>query len=143
MDLKFVKDVQRIEVEHAQNIYNIENQRLNVLQKMANESLLRFPPKYAKVLNESNIQSAKIYLNELIGDREENIMENMHDFKHVFCESGMVYGKDRNGYYVLCIDKEDFNKLYEVLQNIGYMKDEIFSVVMPQILDRRGMIQKL
>ena len=143
MDLKFVKDVQRIEVEHAQNIYNIENQRLNVLQKMANESLLGFPPKYAKVLNESNIQSAKIYLNELIGDREENIMENMHDFKHVFCESGMVYGKDRNGYYVLCIDKEDFNKLYEVLQNIGYMKDEIFSVVMPQILDRRGMIQKL
>jgi hypothetical protein len=64
----------------------------------------------------------------------------MVDFTHAFSESGLVYGRDKNGYYVLCIDQEDFNRLYTTMQSVGYQRDEVMATVMPQLLDRTMII---
>lgn len=103
-ELKHAEDVSRIEVEHARNIARIENARLDTLQKMANEGVARLPEKYRGVLNESNISQAKIYVNNLVGQEDRHLIGGMVDFNHAFAESGLVYGRDKNGYYVICID---------------------------------------
>jgi hypothetical protein len=41
---------------------------------------------------------------------------------------------------MLCIDRDDFNKIMIALQNAGYMKDELLGTLMPQILNRTGML---
>ena len=140
LELKHAEDVSRIELEHARNVNKIENMRIETLRKMANEGRSVLPEKYRKVLNESNIQKAKIYLNNLVGPEDRHILNGMVDFNHAFSESGLVYGRDKNGYYVICIDEEDFNRLYTVMQNTGYHRDEVIATVMPQLLDRTMII---
>ena len=140
LELKFAENKSNEEILYARNINNLENSRLDVLSKMNNEGFRRLPDKYVNFLNESNIHLAKIYINELIANDDEHILKDMNDFKRAFRDSELVYGQDRNGYYTLCIDKEDFNKLYNKLETIGYMRDEIFASVMPQILDRSSML---
>lgn len=128
-----------LDLKYAQDIHRIEDNRIQLLRQMANESY-DLPEKYAH-LNESNIHQAKIYMGNLIQNDEFHIMKDMRDFKKVFADSDMLYGKDKNGYYVVCIDQEDFNKMYSTLQEEGYLRDEIISTVMPQILNRSTMIQ--
>jgi hypothetical protein len=140
LELKHAEDINRIELEHARNVNKIENMRLETLRKIANEGRSVLPEKYRKVLNESNIQKAKIYLNNLVGPEDRHILSGMVDFNHAFSESGLVYGRDKNGYYVICIDEEDFNRLYTVMQNTGYHRDEVIATVMPQLLDRTMII---
>ena len=140
LELKHAEEVNRIELEHARNVNKIENMRLETLRKMANEGLMRLPEKYRKVLNESNIAKAKIYVNNLVGPEDRHILTGMVDFNHAFSESGLVYGRDKNGYYVLCIDQEDFNRLYSTMQSVGYHRDEVMATVMPQLLDRTMII---
>lgn len=138
LELSHIQKICSIELDHATKVANLETERINVLSKINNESWgNRLPSKY-KILNESNVQNAKIYIDLLIGD--DMIITGMPDFKNVFKDSDMVYGKDKKGYFVICIDREDFEKLYKVLMEIGYRKDEIFSVVMTQVLDRSDMI---
>lgn len=140
LELKYAEAMAKLEVEHARNIHRIENERLQIFSKMNNESINRLPLKYRRFLNESNIHQAKIYMGTLVQNDDEHIIKDMNDFKRVFRDSALVYGKDKNGYYTLCIDQEDFDKLYNTLQEAGYMRDEIFAVVMPQVLDRSSMI---
>lgn len=140
IDLKYAEEMAKIEVEHAKNIHKIETGRLQIISNMNNENLNRLPLKYRRFLNESNIHQAKIYMGSLIQNDDEHIIKDMNDFKKVFRDSSLVYGKDKNGYYTLCIDQEDFDKLYSTLQEVGYMRDDIFAVVMPQVLDRSSMI---
>lgn len=137
--LNIKKKIIDLDFKYAQDIYRIENNRIQLLRKMANESF-DLPEKY-KHLNESNIHQAKIYMGNLIQNDEYHIMKDMRDFKKVFGDSDMLYGKDKNGYYVVCIDQDDFNKMYSTLQEEGYLRDEIISTVMPQILNRSTMIQ--
>lgn len=135
MNLKYAQDLNRIELEHAQKLYKIESDRLQVLSTMNNESFSKLPGKYS-ILNESNIQSAKIYVNPLIGDEYYQAIHNMNDFNYVFEQSSLLYGKDRKGYYVLCIDNDDIARLYETMESVGYSHDAVFSTIMPQLLER-------
>ena len=145
IELKKAQDIQKTELEYAQNLYKIEIAKIQILAD-ANASTVaekwdRIPEKYRNVLNESNIHLAKIYLKTLVNnDDEDSIMKDMRDVIRVFKDSQLVYGKDKTGHYVICIDQDDFNKLYATLQNAGYMRDDIFAVVMPQVLDRSSMI---
>lgn len=139
LDMKFAEDINNIEVNHARKVNTIENNRLQILSRMNNEGFLRLPEKY-HFLNESNVQQAKIYLNNLVRNDDDFIIRDMNGFKRVFKDSDMVYGKDKTGYYVLCVDTDDFNKLYNTMEEAGYLRDEIFSTVMPQVLDRSGML---
>lgn len=139
LDMKFAEDINNIELNHARKVNTIENNRLQILSRMNNEGFLRLPEKY-RFLNESNVQQAKIYLNNLVRNDDDFIIRDMNGFKRVFKDSDMVYGKDKTGYYVLCVDTDDFNKLYNTMEEAGYLRDEIFSTVMPQVLDRSGML---
>lgn len=137
--LNIKKKIIELDYKYAQDIHRIEDNRLQILRRMANESFT-IPEKYSH-LNESNIHQAKIYMGNLIQNDEYHIIKDMRDFKKVFGKSEMLYGKDQNGYYVVCIDQDDFNKMYSTLQEEGYLRDEIISTVMPQILNRSTMIQ--
>lgn len=104
------------------------------------ESMYKLPGKY-KILNESNIHSAKVYINALVSNDEYHIMKGMVDVKRVFRTSQLFYGKDSEGYFVLCIDQEDFDRLYKALQEAGYSRDEIIDAIMPQVFDRRELVK--
>lgn len=137
--LNIQKKILDLDFKYAQDINRIENNRLQILRKMANETY-ELPEKY-RHLNESNINQAKIYVNKLVQNDEYHLMKGMTDFKKVFSNSELVYGKDKNGYYVLCIDQDDFNKMYDTLQEEGYLRDEIISTIMPQLLDRTAIVK--
>lgn len=124
----------------SQNQFELQ---LLQLQQKVNENLLhttKIPEKY-KSLNESNIQNAKIYLNNLVGNEDIYIIKGMADFKRALYKSELLYGKDKEGYFVICIDNEDFNKLYKAMGLVGYTRDRIIDAILPQVLDRGNMIQ--
>lgn len=137
LDYEHVQKMCNIELNHAKKVLDIENKKIDVLNKMATERYYTYPGKYS-VLNESNVHNAKIYLDELIGEGE--IITGMPDFKNAFKDSDLIYGKDKKGYYVICIDREDFDRLYNTLGAIGYRRDEVFSIVMTQVLDRSDLL---
>lgn len=138
--LNIMKKINDITKQHAIDIANFQDQKLAQLQKLSqtNESYYKIPEKY-KWLNESNIHTAKIYMGDLIDD--DHILKGMSDFKRAFKDTDLLYGKDRNGYFLIAVDKEDFDKVYDTLEEVGYLRDEIIDTVMPQLFDRHEMIQ--
>lgn len=138
--LNIMKKINDITKQHAIDIANFQDQKLAQLQKLSqtNESYYKIPEKY-KWLNESNIHTAKIYMGDLIDDN--HILKGMADFKRAFKDTDLLYGKDRNGYFLIAVDKEDFDKVYDTLEEVGYLRDEIIDTVMPQLFDRHEMIQ--
>lgn len=140
--LNIMKKINDITKQHAIDIANFQDQKLAQLQKLSqtNESYYKIPEKY-KWLNESNIHTAKIYMGDLIAPDDDHILKGMADFKRAFKDTDLLYGKDRNGYFVVCVDQEDFNTLYDTLEENSYLRDQIIDTVMPQLFDRHEMIQ--
>lgn len=139
LELKYAQDINRIELNHAMKVNAIENTRLQILSKMNNEKFSGLPAKY-RSLNESNINQAKLYMNTLISEDDETPIRGMVDFKRCFQDTDIVYGKDKTGFYMLCLDRDDFNKIMSALQSAGYMRDELLGTLMPQILNRTAML---
>ena len=140
--LNIMKKINDMTKQHAIDKANFEDQKLAQLQKLSqtNESYYKIPEKY-KGLNESNIHTAKIYLGNLIAPDEDHILKGMADFKRAFKETNLLYGKDRQGYFVIAVDKDDFDTLSDTLEETGYLRDEIIDIIMPQLFDRHEMIQ--
>ena len=138
--LNIMKKINDITKQHAIDIANFQDQKLAQLQKLSqtNESYYKIPEKY-KWLNESNIHTAKIYMGDLIDD--DHILKGMADFKRAFKDTDLLYGKDKNGYFVVCVDQEDFNTLYDTLEENSYLRDQIIDTVIPQLFDRHEMIK--
>ena len=137
--LNIMKKINDITKQHAIDIANFQDQKLAQLQKLSqtNESYYKIPEKY-KWLNESNIHTAKIYMGDLIDD--DHILKGMVDFKRAFKDTDLLYGKDRNGYFLIAVDKEDLDKVYDTLEELGYLRDEIIDTFIPQVLDRTKFI---
>ena len=140
--LNIMKKINDITKQHAIDIANFQDQKLAQLQKLSqtNESYYKIPEKY-KWLNESNIHTAKIYMGDLIAPDDQHILKGMTDFKRAFKDTDLLYGKDKNGYFVVCVDQEDFNTLYDTLEENSYLRDQIIDTVIPQLFDRHEMIQ--
>lgn len=140
--LNIMKKINDITKQHAIDIANFQDQKLAQLQKLSqtNESYYKIPEKY-KWLNESNIHTAKIYMGDLIAPDDDHILKGMADFKRAFKDTDLLYGKDKNGYFVICVDQEDFNTLYDTLEENSYLRDQIIDTVIPQLFDRHEMIQ--
>lgn len=140
--LSIMKKINDITKQHAIDIANFQDQKLAQLQKLSqtNESYYKIPEKY-KWLNESNIHTAKIYMGDLIAPDDEHILKGMADFKRAFKDTNLLYGKDRQGYFVVSVDKDDFDQLYDTLEEQGYLRDDIIDTIMPQLFDRHDMIQ--
>ena len=129
--LNILLSISRKEKEKADKKNRFEETILQLKLKV-NESMQRiFPEKY-RHLNESNIHTAKIYMRNLVANDEEHIIKGMADFKRAFGKSDLLYGKDKEGYFVICIDQEDFDKMYNTLEETGYMRDTIIDNIMPQ-----------
>lgn len=139
--LNIMKKINDITKQHAIDIANFQDQKLAQLQKLSqtNESYYKIPEKY-KWLNESNIHTAKIYMGDLIAHDDDHILKGMADFKRAFKDTDLLYGKDRNGYFLIAIDKDDMTKAFDTLEEIGYLRDEILDTMLPQVLDRTKMI---
>lgn len=138
--LNIMKKINTMNRQYYTNICNIEDKRIALLTKLSQikENYYKVPDKY-KNLNESNIHTAKIYMKDLINDNQ--ILKGMVDFKRVFKETNLLYGKDREGYFIVALDSEDFNQATDALEEVGYLRDEILDTIMPQVLDRHMMIQ--
>jgi len=98
------------------------------------------PAKY-QFLNESNVQNAKVYITKIFENDYQQRIKGMVDFKKAFVNSNLLYGKDKDGYFVICLDQEDLNKLTTTLTEIGFDKDEIYSVVLSQMFDRSDLVK--
>ena len=48
-----------------------------------------------------------------------------------YATKSVIYGKDKKGYFAVCIDQEDFDRMYNALQEIGYTRDIIIDAIMP------------
>lgn len=133
-DKKF--EYYKLENEYDNKIFQLQKKLVESMQS----AYLRIPEKY-RGLNESNIQNAKIHVTKLIDDDVQERIKGMVDFKKAFSKSDLLYGKDKEGFYAVCVDEDDLNKLTNTLMEIGYLKDDIYSVVLSQVFDRSGLVK--
>ena len=140
--LMLLKKINDLTKKYNKDVTDIEDQRISLLSKLAQakESYYNVPDKY-KYLTESNIHTAKIYMRNLVGTDGNQILKGMADFKRVFKNTNLLYGKDRDGYFIVALDSDDFNEATEALEEVGYLRDEVLDTIMPQVLDRHTMIQ--
>ena len=137
--LTVLLNISKKEKEKADKKNQFEENILQ-LQLKVNESMRRVLPEKYRNLNESNIHTAKIYMRDLIGNDDNHIIKGMVDVKRAFGKSNLLYGKDKEGYFVVCIDQEDFDKMYNTLEETGYVRDTIIDNIMPQLFDRKEMV---
>ena len=137
--LTVLLNISKKEKEKADKKNQFEENILQ-LQLKVNESMRRVLPEKYRNLNESNIHTAKIYMRDLIGNDDNHIIKGMVDFKRAFGKSNLLYGKDKEGYFVVCIDQEDFDKMYNTLEETGYVRDTIIDNIMPQLFERKEMV---
>lgn len=122
--------------EYDNKIYQLQAKLVESIQ-IARDTL---PEKY-QGLNESNVQNAKVYITKIFENDYQQRIKGMIDFKKAFANSNLLYGKDKDGYFVVCLDQDDLNKLTNTLIEIGYDKDEIYGVVLSQMFDRSDLVK--
>lgn len=99
---------------------------------------LNMPDKLVYLINESAVSKCKIYITDLIG--EGMPIFNKYSMNRCFKNTNLIYGKDRNKYFVVLVDEDDVNELYDALISVGYEKEDIQTVILSQLLNRRHMV---
>lgn len=141
--LNIRKKINDLKKQHYNQLASLEDQKLSILSKLSESNHIRYtlPEKY-KGLNESNIHTAKIYMGDLVGtDTKKSILKGMADFKRAFKDTNLLYGKDRQGYFLIILDQDDMDTMYNALDEVGYLRDDIIDTVMPQLFNRCNLIQ--
>ena len=133
-DAKF--NMAKKENEYDNKIFQLQAKLVESIETARRE----LPLKY-QALNESNIQNAKVYLNKIFDNDYQERIKGMVDFKKAFANSNLLFGKDKGGYFAVCVDQEDMNKLTNTLIEVGYNKDDIYSVVLSQMYDRSDLVK--
>ena len=137
------KEVSDAKFELAKKSNEYDNKIFQLQAKLVEgieAAQISLPEKY-RSLNESNIQNAKVYLNKIFENDFQQRIKGMVDFKKAFADSNLLFGKDKGGYFAVCVDQEDMNKLTNTLIEIGYGKDDIYSVVLSQMFDRSDLVK--
>lgn len=141
--IQAMKEVSDAQFELAKKKNEYDNKIFQLQAKLVEGIQLAFnnlPEKYRN-LNESNVQNAKVYISKIFENDYQQRIKGMVDFKKAFANSNLLYGKDKEGYFVVCVDQEDLNKLTNTLIEIGYDKDEIYGVVLSQMFDRSDLVK--
>ena len=133
-DAKF--NMAKKENEYDNKIFQLQAKLVESIETARRD----LPLKY-QALNESNIQNAKVYLNKIFDNDYQERIKGMVDFKKAFANSNLLFGKDKGGYFAVCVDQEDMNKLTNTLIEVGYNKDDIYSVVLSQMFDRSDLVK--
>ena len=85
--------------------------------------------KYGQYLTESKIAACKIYIDPIIDTEDrcyrEFLFPSKVDFNKLFKDTGMIYGSDKKGWFVLCVDSEDVEQMTDILVSIGIEKRDI------------------
>lgn len=89
------------------------------------------------ILNESQLEKSKIYIpSDYIAP--EKPIHSLPSFKRIMSKAhDLVYGKDKKGYFVCCIDQDDIDLLFDVLADSGYEREEVASWLITVLSDRR------
>lgn len=137
--LKIETEMQRIEKMHFDTTYDLKNQilqRKNQLSALKEAYTYKIPFKY---IYESSLTKSKIYLDRnFIGLNLP--IQNAHDFKRIFKNSNLIYGKDKGGYYICCLDQDDIDEAISLLEAAGYDKEELLEWIIPALCDRRQLL---
>lgn len=133
-DAKF--NMAKKENEYDNKIFQLQAKLVESIETARRELSLKY-----QRLNESNIQNAKVYLNKIFDNDYQERIKGMVDFKKAFANSNLLFGKDKGGYFAVCVDQEDMNKLTNTLIEVGYNKDDIYSVVLSQMFDRSDLVK--
>lgn len=139
--------INNLEKELADKTANIDSQIIQRKKALASEVIAEslnaglIPNKYHKyVLNESKLNQAKVYLDDIIfNENYDQIIYSLTDFKKLFSKSNLLYGKDKQGYFVVCADTEDYKIISSILRAIGYDKQDIETVLLPQVFEKIKM----
>ena len=139
--------INNLEKELADKTANIDSQIIQRKKALASEVIAEslnaglIPNKYHKyVLNESKLNQAKVYLDDIIfNENYDQIIYSLTDFKKLFSKSNLLYGKDKQGYFVVCADTEDYKIISSILRAIGYDKQDIEMVLLPQVFEKIKM----
>lgn len=139
--------INNLEKELADKAANIDSQIIQRKKALASEVITEslnaglIPDKYHKyVLNESKLNQAKVYLDDIIfNENYDQIIYSLTDFKKLFSKSNLLYGKDKQGYFVVCADTEDYKIISSILRAIGYEKQDIETVLLPQVFEKIKM----
>lgn len=141
--IQAMKEVSDAQFELAKKKNEYDNKIFQLQAKLVEGIQLAFnnlPEKYRN-LNESTVHNAKVYITKIFENDYQQRIKGMADFKKAFAHSNLLYGKDKDGYFVVCLDQEDLNKLTSTLTEIGYDKDEIYGVVLSQMFDRSDLVK--
>lgn len=129
--------------EKLKSAHELECLIIQAKQKLVESNMLVGLPIKYKMLSESNIHNAKIYIDKLVDDDQESEapIKDMRSFKKVFKKSNLLYGKDSTGYFAVCVDKQDFEKITDTLEEVGYLRTDIIDAIMPQLFNRSDMVK--
>lgn len=122
--------------EYDDKIYQLQAALVEGMQ----QAYANLPEKYRN-LNESSVHNAKVYISKIFDNDYQERIKGMADFRKAFANSNLLYGKDKEGYFVVCLDQDDLNKLTNTLTEIGFNKDDIYSVVLSQMFDRSDLVK--
>ena len=108
-------------------------------KKSANEAKrIGVPNKVINLITESSISKCKIYIDPLCG--EDMPIFNKHSLNRCFRNTNLVYGKDKRKYFVVIVDEDDVNEMYQALLDFGYDFEDIQSVIISGLMNRSHMI---
>lgn len=114
-------------------------EQTKILQAQSKLVETRMYPKYP-CLHESNIYKAKIYFTKLFENDPQQRVQTMNDLKKIFAESNILIGKDKDGYYGVCVDQEDFNNIVNSLEKAGFNRNDAINIILPQIFNRTNLL---
>ncbi len=96
------------------------------------------PNKVINLITESSVSKCKIYIDALCG--EDMPIFNKHSLNRCFRNTNLVYGKDKRKYFVVIVDEDDVNEMYQALLDFGYDFEDIQSVILSGLMNRSHMI---
>jgi hypothetical protein len=94
--------------------------------------------KVINLITESSVSKCKIYIDALCG--EDMPIFNKHSLNRCFKNTNLVYGKDKRKYFVVIVDEDDVNEMYQALLDFGYDFEDIQSVILSGLMNRSHMI---
>ena len=139
--LNFENRLLDLENTHQREINNLKShliQRKKQLASMKESGyFIQNPKRYA--INESSLEKTKIYIPSSYIQIDKPFT-NGHDVRKAFNEKPLVFGKDKSGYYVCCLDQNDIDALYDIMISAGYDPSETAKWIISVLGEQRGRL---
>lgn len=130
-----------LENTHYREISNLKSQLIQRKKQLASLAeggyFIQNPRQYA--INESTLEKTKIYIpSDYI--QLDKPFSNGHEVRKAFNGKPLVFGKDKFGYYVCCLDQNDIDVLYDIIVSAGYEPSEVAKWLISVLGEQRGRL---